>query len=418
MLLLSVWSFRFVTVVKLLLPLLDIVLQHFIQRGLPACMKTETVEVLLAASTIGDRQSQLKVVAMAATFLGDDPPEYLQAALAHKQSILSRLEADFDRSELFIKDFCRRTRGLDPSGPVIQNFYQHLRPNLVDKRLNALCGRLHVSHLENLVQRDQYSTAVDEIDDWTTTENPSLMECRELPRKAVVVAKIFRSQGNFAEVRTTLERCFETLRPQDSNRFQVITGLADVYCDLGLAEKAFAKVAPEIEIEENKGSRGKSYRRLLVSAIDADLGQRLYENAERAIQKVESIFSDLSNLDVSDELLHVRALVASARICYYKLQFPEALRKWEVALVHVQKYKSFNGEGFTYAGIHLSICLAYLEIGNSTEGWNSFRRADIIFYRGMRDFWIPNFATRWLPDVQARIETLAGWKAHLQTKDG
>jgi tetratricopeptide (TPR) repeat protein len=183
-----------------------------------------------------------------------------------------------------------------------------------------------------------------------------------------------------------------------------------VYCDLGLAEKAFAKVAPEIEIEENKGSRGKPYRRLLVSAIDADLGQRLYENAERTIQKVESIFSDLSNLDVSDELLRVRALVALARICYYKSQFSEALRKWEVALIHVQKYKSFIGEGFTYAGIHLSICLAHLEIGNNTEGWNAFRRADMILCRGMRDFWILTFATRWLPDVWARIETLAGWK--------
>jgi len=56
---------------------------------------------------------------MAATFLRDDPPEYLQTALAYKQSILSRLEADFDRSELVIKDFCRRIRGLDPSSPII-----------------------------------------------------------------------------------------------------------------------------------------------------------------------------------------------------------------------------------------------------------------------------------------------------------
>ena len=63
----------------------------------------------------------------------------------------------------------------------------------MDKRLNALYKRLHVSHLKNLVQRDQYSTAVDEIDDWTITENPSLIECRELPRKAVIIAKIFRS---------------------------------------------------------------------------------------------------------------------------------------------------------------------------------------------------------------------------------
>ena len=56
-----------------------------------------------------------------------------------------------------------------------------------------------------------------------------------------------------------------------------------MYCDLGLTEKAFIKVALELEIEENKGSRGKTYRRLLVSAIDADLGQRLYENTERTV---------------------------------------------------------------------------------------------------------------------------------------
>lgn len=40
-------------------------------------MKTKTIKVLLAASIIRDRQSQLKVVVITATFLGDNPLEYL-----------------------------------------------------------------------------------------------------------------------------------------------------------------------------------------------------------------------------------------------------------------------------------------------------------------------------------------------------
>jgi len=72
---------------------------------------------------------------------------------------------------------------------------------------------------------------------------------------------------------------------------------------------------------------------------------------------------------------------------------------WEITLDHVQRYGSFVGEGFTYAIIHPSICLAHLESNNITEGWESFQRAERILCQGMRDFWIPTFATRWYPDT-------------------
>ncbi len=162
------------------------------------------------------------------------------------------------------------------------------------------------------------------------------------------------------------------------NRIQVLCSLTDAYCDLGLPKKAYAILAPEIETERTKARRGKPFRRLLVSEIDASLGQSLYSDAARTIQEVMSIFSNLSNLDVSDELLHVQALVASARIAYYESQFSEAIKRWGIALDHVQRYGSFVGEGFTYAVIHLSICLAHLESNNITNGWESFQRAERI----------------------------------------
>jgi hypothetical protein len=120
-------------------------------------------------------------------------------------------------------------------------------------------------------------------------------------------------------------------------------------------------------------------------------------------------------LDVSDKLLHVRALVASARIFYYKPQFSEALRRWEVVLSCVQKYSSFTGEGFTYAVTHLSICLAHLETGNITEGLKAFQHAERVLCMGMRDFWIPTIATSWLPDILSRIQSKTGWECGPRT---
>jgi hypothetical protein len=193
------------------------------------------------------------------------------------------------------------------------------------------------------------------------------------------------------------------------SRIQVLCSLADVYCDLGLPAQAEAILAPEIERNENR--RGKTFRRLLVSAIDANIGLCLYENGERFVRETDAIFNDLTNLDVVDQLLHVRVLIASARIAYYKSQFSEALSKWEVALRYVQKYASFSGEGFTYAAIHFSICLAHLGCDNTVEGWESFQRAEKILCRGMRDFWIPTLASRWFPDLLVRIEALEGWKS-------
>src|SRR2546423_5067328 len=152
---------------------------------------------------------------------------------------------------------------------------------------------------------------------------PSPMELRVLPSKLVVEAKLYRSQGHFNTVQKYLEECLPALLPQDANRYQVICSLADVYCDLGLPENADALVTPEIIFQRGSGTRSKALRRLLVSAIDADLGRGLYDSAESMVEEVETIYTTLSNLDVSDQLLHVRTLVASARIHHYKSQFPE-----------------------------------------------------------------------------------------------
>ncbi len=395
------------------MPLLNLALGQVIQKSLPTCVRDDAAGALLAASRIGDMASRQSAVTLATKILGDQPPEHLQVALAHQKSTLLRIIADWEQSEHVIQELCRRTAGLDHSGDVIQYFYRGLQPSMVNKRLNALYGRLHVSHLENLVQSEHYSIAEEEMDDWKTPQEPSLMEQRVFPSRTVVMAKLFRCKGRFRDVVITLQECLELEKrlklplPQ-MNRIQLICSLADAHCDLGSPEAAHALLEPEIEDQRKKSARGKQLRRLLVCAIDADLGRDLYDNAQRTVQEIETVHSGLSDLDATDQLLHVRVLLAAARVYFYKEQFSEALGAFKVLINRVQEYRSLKSDGFVYALAHLSICLVNLKTGNVGECKQSFDYARTIIYREWPDFWIPT-APIWLRHISSEIHSMTGW---------
>lgn len=262
--------YRSLSVGKQLLPLLNLALGQLSQKGLPIRVRDDAAGALLAASKIGDMPSRQNAVALAAKILGDQAPEHLQVALAHQKSTLLRIVAKWEQSEHVIQELCRRTAGLDHSGDVIHRFYRQLQPNMESKRLNALYGRLHISHLENLVQSEHYRTAAKEIEGWKISQEPSLMEQCVFRSKTVVVAKLFRCQGRFHDVVHTLEECLKLPFPQ-MNRIQLICSLADAHCDLGSPDVAHACLKTEISAQRKKSARGKQFRRLWVCAIDAEL---------------------------------------------------------------------------------------------------------------------------------------------------
>lgn len=357
--------------------------------------------------------SRQSAATLATKILGDHPPEHLQVALAHQKSTLLRIVADWEQSEHVIQEFCRRAAGLDHSGVDIQYFYRHLQPRMENKRLNALFGRLHVSHLENLLQSEHYKSAAEEIEDWEISQKPSLMEQCVLRSKTVVVAKLFRCQGRFQDVIDTLEGCLKLPFPQ-MNRTQLKCSLADAYCDLGLPDKAHTLLKTEIEVQGKKSARGQQFRRLWVCAIDADLERGLYDSAQRTVQEIETVYSGLSDMDATDQLLHVRVLLATARIYFYKEQFSEALRAFGVLINRVQEYKSLKSHGFVYALAHLSICLINLEIGNAGECEKTFDYARTIIYGQWPDFWIPT-APKWLGYISSKIHLMTGWTLMTRT---
>ncbi|PVH90945.1 hypothetical protein DM02DRAFT_664503 [Periconia macrospinosa] len=392
----------YASIVRNLLPLLDCALRAVKRASMPNWLREEAADALLAASRVaGVRRSVLSTVS---ELIDDASPQHLQAEVANQQSILLRLDANFDHSERVIHDFCCRCG--DYSQKCIPTFYQRFQPDGVSRRLNALYGQLHRSHLENLVQCDEYKLAIQEVDNWQLPGSPSLIETRALPARTLTISKIFRSQGMFPDARRRLELCLD--HPQAMNRSQVLCNLADVYCDLDLPGKADDLISPEVEGGRKRATKMKAFRRFLVSAMDIDIQRRLYDDASTTVRELEGIFNDLRNLDTSDQLLHVRVLVASARICHFRSQFLEAVQKWEVALHHVRNYRSFRGEGFTYAVIHISKSLAYLKIGERGEARVSFNRGKEILQGRVRDYWIPTLAA-WAEDVFAKIKLMTGW---------
>ena len=127
---------------------------------------------------------------------------------------------------------------------------------------------------------------------------------------------------------------------------------------------------------------------------------------------VDEIFEEKSNLDVSDQLLHVRALVASAKAYQCEAQFAEAIQGWNTALSRAQLYKSFRGEGFTYAVIHLSLSLAYAGINDLKATETSFKCAEQILLRSKRDYWISTLAL-WADHTSKKLESLTGWSVNI-----
>ena len=110
-------------------------------------------------------------------------------------------------------------------------------------------------------------------------------------------------------------------------RYQVLCSLADIYCNMSLLDIAYEILTLEIEAQRRISTQKKAIGRLLVASIYADLKQFLYPNVERTFQEVKGNFSKLSNLNVSNQLLHVHALVASAQTSYYSFLFYKAITR-------------------------------------------------------------------------------------------
>ena len=405
----EVWESKgsFRTIVDLLTPCLFDTLQRVKLASLSMCLKNEVSEALIVALPKVSLQRRQTLLSAIAKLVDKESPLYLQAALSLQQSILSRLAGDYDDSERFIHDFCCHCEV--PTQACLRNFYQRL-PQRGNRRLNSLYGRLHASHLENLVQDEKHHLAIQDIDNWKSPNPASPMENRVTPCVTIVISKVFRSHGLFQEALHRLQICTGVLQELQvqAQRPQVLCYIADTLLDLDQSQSASEILALEIERERQKPVKTKALRRFLVSATDAFIQQELYDEANISITELEEIFEDLDNLDTSDELLRRRVLIAQARVCQLRLQFSTAVQKWQLVLEHLQKYKNFESEGFTHATAHVSTALALIELDNLDHARTSFERSQSILRKVNWGHCIPTLYA-WTHCALLQIERKTVW---------
>jgi hypothetical protein len=232
----------------------------------------------------------------------------------------------------------------------------------------------------------------------------SLMEMQVHIGFSLVASDIQRSLGQLKLAKDYLVDFYRwpDLLRHDSRRYQIICALVDIRCALGEIDEAENLI--EEEIGKLPGGLSKAQRRLLVSSLDVCIARRAetcFTEARSRISKLDDFYREKGTLDISDQLLHVRTLVASARIYHLQSSFTQSIDEWEKVKVLASNYLAFRERGFTFAFCELSIGYAQILIA-----LQAIENAKATFIGEKDNFWIPVIATDWLPMIRAELANL------------
>lgn len=401
--LIHVFVVRLRSVGKQLVPCLSHALLLNKKSRLPSFVKEAVLECLVARSGLGTAYISRDDLQEAETLMrqGEPVSNYLEVAIFHRQSTLARLEANYQHSQALSR-WCF-------SSVQCQ----------ADRRLHSWHLHLFISHLKNLNLQEKFEEAHEQLKQWNMPAIPSLMECQVIPSFSLVASEIERSLGRLNVAKGYLEDCYgyTLLLESDPKRFQIVCALIDIRCALGELESAKSLVADEIKKLGSVGGLSKALRRLQVSSLDVDISEQSPESlvdADSKITRLVQYFNVMTKLDISDQLLHVRTLVASARSYHLQSDYPQAIKQWEKVKACAASYSAFRDEGFTFAFSQLSIGYAYTKLAG-TPASNSYyhqyaqvasdkiAEANSVFEKEKDNYWIPLVATSWLPRIRSEI---------------
>lgn len=150
-----------------------------------------------------------------------------------------------------------------------------------------------------------------------------------------------------------------------------------------------------------------------------DIAEGKFRQAALAIQSLKQAFDVIPSVDFSDQWLHVRSVISSARLLHYRFQFEEAIHEWEEASSLMGKYRScFKPEGFLHGLVQFSISVARIRANHFTkracnpdsESWfadtrRSFDEGCVILAHEDSNYWVPTILRIWIPDLLSEIET-------------
>lgn len=376
-------------------------------------MKLALSEVLIAKARLRRVQCPQQALDDATGLLGDAAPDHIHASIALRRSVVARLEGSYQKSEEVIFEYQKRSLPYETATP----------------RLRALTRLVMISHIENLIQLEDYETASNQIENlnpWEPNHDTvwSPMELSVNFKKWSTISKIYQSQGRLTDARDYLSNCYPFLQSEDfradPNRFQVICRLSDLLCADGYFKDARSKVEHEMSLIRLRGNLPKAMKRLEVSLLDVNIAEGKYEEASTLVSSLRKQFSTISFPDISDQWLHIRSVIASASLSHCQCQFLEAVSEWENLLSLLKNYPhSFEPEGFYFGLGHMSISVAFLLASSSSTKSNPrvtpsscdadakkvFDIGCTVLAREDINFWIPILPTRYIPELLATIRS-------------
>ncbi|SCV39821.1 uncharacterized protein FFB14_07311 [Fusarium fujikuroi] len=285
-------------------------------------------------------------------------PHYLHASVVLFRSILHRVDGELAKSEAHICNFLWR-------GPRSSTCRDH-----------ALVGRLHISHMENKIRC--YDTDVPSFAyKWQAQQPLSTLDMEVTFRLQSTASRHFQSIGDFDATRASLEQFLSLgrIKPIPTNSRRVLLGrLFDVYCEMGEYDEAMELLEPELKHITPSDRIRRGFRRLTLAMVEARIGLKQFGAAESTLWELSIDLSPSSD-DVNDQQLHIRTLLASARIAHMRMDPGEAMLRWTLALEQVSHMHALgSSHGFIAAVCHLSLAHAQLSIcerGEAHRPWTT-----------------------------------------------
>ncbi|KAK4940851.1 major facilitator superfamily [Elasticomyces elasticus] len=336
------------------------------------------------------------------TFLRKSMPYYLHASVVLFQSILDRLDGELARSNAQICDFLGQ--GLKP----------------LTRRDHALQGRLHISQIENKIK--SYDNDVPSfIYKWKAAQPLSSLDIEITSRLQGVAARFFQSVGDFVAARASLEQflsLYTTNSIRVNTRRLIVGRLADIYCEMQEYSKVAEILQPEFDSIDECDRLRRPFRRLLLASVEANIGFGKLDVAESALRELD-VAMPFELDDLYDQQLHMRRLLAGARIAHMRHDYDEAVRRWKSALQEVERMHTLKPKGcFTAAMIHLSLAHAQLISGDRDKGQQSWFAGMEILRTEKCEFWIPIVPTVWLRKIVTEVHKGQGWPFRMMLPGG
>ncbi|OQN95209.1 hypothetical protein B0A48_18747 [Cryoendolithus antarcticus] len=242
-----------------------------------------------------------------------------------------------------------------------------------------MLGHFNLSLAENAIMQNDYKLAEDRVMQADLSE--------------------LTVDGNFEKAKEALEPClqyFEHL-PKDKIHY-VVRQLADVLIELGNPEEAMALLQKHLSKLHAQGKMDTiAYNRLSLSFADAEILLGQHEAAQTRLEKVKHWFDLHSPANHTEQLDHVRALIASMRIAVRDMEWEMVQEHSEKALHLASEYSSFSPnnyhKGYIYqarVASHAQIARMHLEraasdaetVGTQFESAITHTQVAITHFRG------------------------------------